>query len=375
MKILSVTIIPPDEDAQWWRIINIAKRLRSHESEVDIVHYISKGFDAHKSLDSKTDENTNSSSITIASPLLIPFKHLWNVYRNKYDIIYGNTFGGAFFSILGKLTGIPLILDMHGISDEFSVMENKPNKYKMRLIKLMEFLSLRFSDRIICVSRNMIDYLHNEKDIPYAKMIYATNGVDLNFFKPCGIKEVESLKQSLGIKNKFVFGYIGGFQGYQGVENLIIAAKNMKNDNVKFLIIGGNKNYIEDGIIFISRVPREQIPNYYSICDVLVLPRPKHIATEVAAPTKFAEYTSMGKPILTTNVGDAAYLVKKYDNGIVVEDNSIEVLKKGINTFLTIDENKLVTMGKKSRNLAECEFDWNLISQKIDLSCRGVLNE
>ena len=42
--------------------------------------------------------------------------------------------------------------------------------------------------------------------------------------------------------------------------------------------------------IFIPKIPRAQIPDYYSACDVLVLPRPSHPATEIAAPTKFAEY-------------------------------------------------------------------------------------
>jgi len=363
MKILSVTIIPPDEDAQWWRIINIANGLKSNGAEVDIVHYIVKGFEAHKKLKGKTHDCDNS--IRIASPIVILFEHLVNLYRIKYDVVYGNTFGGAFFCILGKLTGIPLVLDMHGVCEEFLIMDNKPNKFNLFLMKFMESTSLRFSDKIICVSRSMIDYFHKEKDIPLKKLVYGTNGVDLDFFKSSDLETIKKLKFSLGIENKFVFGYIGGFQNYQGVDNFIKAAKEIDSEDIKFLIVGGNTELRENNIIFIPKISRMQIPDYYSLCDVLVLPRPHHVATEVAAPTKFVEYISMGKPILTTDVGDAADFVRQNNIGIVVKNNDPENLKNGILEFMRIDANILTDMGKKSRKLAENEFNWNTISRAI----------
>ncbi len=176
-----------------------------------------------------------------------------------------------------------------------------------------------------------------------------------------------------GIENKFIFGYIGAFQGYQGVENLIEAAKIIDNEDAQFLIVGGEKKSTEHNIIFIPKIPRSQIPAYYSLCDVLILPRPSHIATEVAAPTKFAEYCAMGKPILTTNIGDAADLVRQYNNGIVVENNNPENLRKGIFEFLDLDIDTLTEMGINSRKLAEDEFDWEKISSRLYESLKEIV--
>ncbi len=81
---------------------------------------------------------------------------------------------------------------------------------------------------------------------------------------------------------------------------------------------------------------------------MLILPRPSHLATEMAAPTKFAEYTSMSKPVLTSNVGDAADLVKKYNSGIVVENNSTNNLINGINQFKNLKAAELKKMGCNS---------------------------
>lgn len=364
MRILSVTTVLPSEDAEWWRIYNIANQLKSFGAEIDFVHYIIKGFESYKKLNSK-NYSCDENSIIISSPISVHFKHLKTICAKKYDLVYGNTYTGAFVSTFGKLLGVPLILDMHGVSEEFLMMEKKPGICKISLLKFMEFISLHSADKIICVSKKMIDYLHEKKGIPFEKMIYETNGVDLDFFNSSDLENVRQLKKSLGIENEFVFGYIGGFQNYQGVDNFIEAAKKIDNKETQFLIIGGSKNSRENNITFVSKVPRSQIPDYYSLCDVLVLPRPTHLGTEVAAPTKFAEYCAIGKPILTTDVGDAAELVKKYRNGIIVENNSPDNLKKGIIKFLTLKKDTIFNMGKNSRKVAECEFNWEIICSNL----------
>jgi len=368
MDILSVTLIPPGEDAQWLRISTLANEFRKYHN-VDIIHYINERSNSLKFANNK--DRYNKDSVIIASPVGLFLTHFKILRDNKYNLVYGNTFGGAFFSLTGKLLGIPLVLDMHGTSNEdlLELNSNKGIKIKRHInyyIKyFMELISLRFSDKIICVSKNMIRYLHNEKKVPLYKMIYGTNGVDLNLFKPLDDKEIGELKKELGIDKKFVIGYVGAFQKYQGIDHFIEAAKKIENQEVVFLFVGGSGNYLEDNRIVIPKVSRDQVPIYYAICDVLVLPRPKHISMEVAAPTKFAEYCAMGKPILTTDVGDAADLVRTYKNGIVIKDNSPENLEKGILEFLKLDSFTLFEMGNNSRKLAENEFDWKKILYNI----------
>ena len=136
-------------------------------------------------------------------------------------------------------------------------------------------------------------------------------------------------------------------------------------DEIAVTGIGTDKKSIEGNILFFPWMSRGQLPDYYSVCDVLVLPRPSHPATEIAAPTKFAEYTAMGKPILTTNVGDAAEFVRKYSCGIVVPSNSPIDLTKGIMQFRKVPKSELELMGKNSRNLAESQFDWSKVASNL----------
>ena len=366
MKILSVCTSVPGEDAAWWRISNIARILEANGHEVHFVHYCRKA--SYEKLENK--ELYADHSFVVTSPMSVHIKHLKILCANHYNLVYGNDLTATFCSLLGKLTKTPLILDIHGGDVEEFLLENGFSfnpafLSRFTLKKFIDFADLRFSNKIICISHKMIEYLHNQKGVPLEKIAYVTNGVDLGFFKPVNDEKVGNMRKQLGIENKLVFGYIGNFQKWQGVENFIEAAKRIDDKDLAFLIVGGEKGSREDNIVFMPKIPRAQVPDYYSICDVLVLPRPSHPATEIAAPTKFAEYAAMEKPILTTDVGDASEFVREYKCGIVVDDNKVENLVKGIIEFKNKSEDEFKRMGRNSRKLAENEFDWKKV--KINL--------
>lgn len=377
MKILSIHISTPENNAEWWRISNIAKIMEEAGHDVDLVHYCGKS--KYENFKEKNDFPNDKFIIT--SQFGVYFKHLKILKENKYDLVYANTGAGAFCSLSGKLTKVPLVFDMHGdlLQELFLRYGNSVNSKLLAnylLFKTMEYANLKASNEIICVSNRMIDYLHTNKGVSLDKMDYVTNGVDLEFFSQRNDKTHE-LKQDLDLEEKLIFGYVGGFQSWQGIDNLINSILTIEDDEIAFLIVGGQEkhdNTAKNNLFFIPTIKRHEVPDYYSLCDVLMLPRPSHLATEMAAPTKFAEYTSMGKPVLTSNVGDAADLVNKYNSGIVVENNSVDNMVNGINQFKNITPIKLKKMGKNSRKLAENEFDWNLVGKNLLKSLEKTQN-
>lgn len=371
MKILSVVAGFLINDSYGYRVRSIARILQSKGHDVHIVQYGKES--TYKRLKGDLLNMGNiSNSIVIVYKATVHIKHLRELWRDNYDVVYGNAPSATFCSMLGRL-GKPLILDMHGgLVEEFLLTnEHKwgwrnPSKLlEFLLVRIIEFVSLSFSSKIICVSNKMIQYLHTKKKIPLEKIVYVTNGVDLDFFKSVDSECAQILKEQLGLKDEFVFGYIGGFAKWQGVENFISAAEKINDKNVAFVIVGGERKLKKGNLLFIPKVPQSQIPNYYSICDVLVLPRPNHPATEMAAPTKFAEYTAMGKPILTTNVGDACEFTKKYNCGVVIPNNAPETLINGILQFRNKSKDELKIMSRNSRRLAENEFDWDKVGVNL----------
>ncbi len=366
MKILSVCTSLPGNSSMWLRISKIKEMLEHEGHEVHFVHYIRKSsYEKIENID-----NFKDHSFVLSSPLSVHIKHLKFLRKGNYDLVYANTASSAFISLLGKITKVPIIFDMHGDIVEEFLIENEFSLLSLflpKLIykKLINSSSLQLSDKIITVSDNMIKNLNTTKKIPLKKMSYITNGVDLDVFKPMNGEPAENLKKELGINDKFVFGYLGALDKWQGLTNFIEAARKIDDKDIMFIIVGWENKNKEENIIYIPKVPYAQVPYYYSICDVLTLPRPKHISTEVAAPTKFAEYTAMGKPVFTTNVGDAADLVKKYECGIVAKSDDPNDLIEGIYKFKNLSKKQLIIMGKNSRKLAEKEFNLNEIAIKL----------
>ncbi len=370
MRILSVCG-EPDCSAYYLRVTNIGRLLSSLGHRVDYIHYplapgiLNKNFVKREFI----DEIGSTHYFLSSSRYLIPIKHLNFLLNNRYDLVYGNATPYCFVSLLGKLIKVPLILDFHGdgfeeflISNPFQYSPSYLLKYFQNII--INLSSIKFSNKIVCVSKKMIHYIHQKK-VPLEKIYYVPNGVDLNFFNNVSEKEREKLREDLKIEDKQIFAYIGGFQKWQGVENLIHAAEHIHDENLVFLFVGGNIQYKKRNIVCIPNVPRHEIIKYHSIADIFVLPRFKSTATEIAAPTKFAEYASMGKPILTTNVGDAAELVRKYHCGYVIDGYDSESLVEGIQTIREIPDSLLSKMGDNSRTLAESEFDWNKIKTNL----------
>lgn len=367
MRILSTTIILPSGDSHWIRIGAIADALRRQGVEVDLVHYVMKGSRTHEMYRREQDSWRDDEQVHLVSGPQALLRHLRQVRGGTYDLVYGNNLAGTFIGVSRIWEKTPLIFDMHGVPEEslLQVPLRRSVYLHYSLMKLIERINIRIADRIVCVSQSMIEYLHTVKRVSREKMVYATNGVNLDEFAPPTSCAGERVREALGIDDMRVFGYIGAFQGWQGVPALIAAARALRTENVAVLLVGDGGGSREGNVISLPRVPRDRVAEYYAACDVLVLPRPRHLATEVAAPTKFAEYCAMGKPVLTTNVGDAAHLVRTYGNGVVVNDATPGDLLEGIARFSEMGESKLRHMGLNSRILAEKEFDWEKIGIQL----------
>lgn len=370
LKILSVAVGKPDlHDSLWIRILSIAEGLRNQGNEVQLISYVGRHAFGHFA----SDFSGLHCQLVPNTKVDVFHKSLRLLNEYEPDLVFANTHVPAFISAICKFKRTPLVLDMHGlVVNEIKILAEEKGflqKYCEILPNfVMEHVAITSSDKILCVSHRMMYYLSQIRRIQQSKMEYVTNGVNLDLFKPLTENYASELRSKLGFEDKFVFGYIGGIQKWQGVEKFVETALCIKDNKLGFLIVGGDDVWTKGNVVKLKGISRKQLSHYYSACDVLVLPRPRHTVTEVAAPTKFAEYAAMGKPVLVTNVGDAAMFVKKYKCGIVIHNNDTRKLKEGFCAFKGLSEHELRRMGENSRKLATKEFDWDKILAKLDLA-------
>ena len=375
MKILDVIPGESTSLAYWWRISNISSILESAGHEVDYIHYC-RGKPATAQ---GSEEHKSNHRYVFGSSLSFPLTHLSTLSGNSYDVVYANLGAACFYSLLGKLKNVPLVFDMHGGHFEELILQCTDSwptpsiLARLAVLKTIDILDTRCSDLVVCVSKSMMRTL-NSRGIPNTRLAYATNGADLDFFKPSSPSEKSKrMREALGLDDKLVFGYIGGVARWQGVENFIEAARCCTEGNSAFLVVGGRQTMTDGALHVLPSVPRSEIVDYYSLCDVLVLPRPSYMATVIAAPMKFAEYAAMGKPLLVTKVGDASDFVREYECGVVIENNSVQELVRGINAFASISGKELTEMGHRARILAESQFDWRKIGEGLSHALESLL--
>ncbi|MCM3409924.1 glycosyltransferase [Metabacillus litoralis] len=131
--------------------------------------------------------------------------------------------------------------------------------------------------------------------------------------------EINSIRESIGIQeDDLVIGIVGSLHwdkklSYCYGSELVSAAKLIKRDNVKFLIIGdgtGKKileqiiveNKLDKKVFMLGKIDRNDLPKYLSLLDVASLPQSVDKVGSFRYTTKISEYLEMKLPIVTGNL-------------------------------------------------------------------------
>ncbi|MGB7933477.1 MAG: glycosyltransferase family 4 protein [Gammaproteobacteria bacterium] len=227
---------------------------------------------------------------------------------------------------------------------------------------IMNWVEYRSRDYFTTVSRPLQQRLINDKGVPEKRLVLVRNGVDTGLFKP----------RPRTPSKEFTVCYAGGFHVWQGIENLINTAKLLEGESIRFQIVGFQdqnaeikqriRTTLSDKVELIDRIPQEELIERLSQADLLLIPRTPDPAVEIAFPTKFAEYLSMARPVLVTDVDETATLVREYKCGLVVEPEPAAIAA-GIKKAAALDVQTLSEMGANGRRLAESAFSWPVICQ------------
>lgn len=197
-----------------------------------------------------------------------------------------------------------------------------------------------------------------------SKVSYIPNGVDTTKFHP---NKNDKLKKKYNIKNQIVVNCPRNLVIKNGVHYLIKAIPliTQKFDNVQFLFIGNsNKEMftkcqrkvsdlkVDDHVIFTDTIPNDQMPGFYGISDIVVLPSLKE-ATSIAG----LEAMATGKPLVGTRVGGIPMLIDDGETGTLVSPKDPQSLAEAI-IHLLQDDKKRDKMGVNARKKVMAEFDW-----------------
>jgi colanic acid biosynthesis glycosyl transferase WcaI len=226
-----------------------------------------------------------------------------------------------------KLRGIPHIFEIRDLwPASIATIAGMKKGRSYRILEALELCLYRNSKRILALVPSFLGDLVS-RGVPASKIDVVINGANLELFSPRP-PDLE-LQETYGLKDRFVVGYLGTIGLAHGLENVIEAAKILRDKPVTFLFVGVGagleqlqKAAVESGlqnIVFVGRQLKEDMPRFWSICDASLIHLKNDPLFEGAIPSKIFESMACGLPILYVGPkSEGTAIVQKHNAGLHV---------------------------------------------------------
>ena len=258
----------------------------------------------------------------------------------KFDVIVATS--PQFFTTwagcgLAKIKRRPWVFELRDLWPESIKTVGAMKQGK--IIEILEKIELglyKSSNLVIAVTeafrRNLI-----ARGIDGNKIKVITNGSNLDLFVPRG-KDGELLNQ-LGLKDKFIVGYIGTHGMAHSLDFIITTISKIKDEKFHFLFVGDGAvkekivNLAADlglkNVTFLGSVPKDEVPRFLSICDAMLAPLKKDDNFKTVIPSKIFEASAMQRPVLLGVKGQAKEILEAYGAGVCFEpENEKDFIEK-----------------------------------------------
>lgn len=363
------------------RFLNLIKGLKKNGNEIYVL-------ESKKNLDSSDSEIANIFTYRdyrFFNRTLVIFKDfnfdfIWNIYKilkneNIELIQLSHPSGILAVKVITKLTRneIPIIYDAHNVESKF-VMETFANNSKYskfeRLIippyiKYLEKMASKYIvDHITSVSNDEREIFIKKYKLNKEKVSIVPSGccvLDLPD-KKCK----NDMKEEVGIdSDKLIIFFHGLFShlpnkdAFKTIENYIAPKFEKINGRVLFVIGGtGVPKFERANVKSLGFV--EDLYKVMSIADIAIVPLTRGAGTKL----KVFDYIGNGLPIVTTKKGIEGINAKNEEHAIIVDDVNeefIDAIK-----YLVDNEQERERIGANARILAEEEYDWDKIGEKLN---------
>ena len=276
---------------------------------------------------------------------LLP-KYYFKTYRQigkKFDVclIYIPPLPLYYFARkIKRYDGTPSVLNYQDFHpQELTDVGVMKNKLMIKIMEHIENKSYKNADYITVLSEGGIDYVVKKGGDPNrVKHIY--NSVLLSDFEKYLTKK--DFKITEKIEDKFLISYAGILSPFQGIDNILDAAKNLqKYEDIIFYIVGEGmiKNHLErrieeekiSNVRLLPLQPRDQYFNIINSSDISIVSLDDRMKAP-CLPGKLINLLAVKQPIIAIVPYDSetTRVIQKAKCGVVVNPGDIEELKDAI---------------------------------------------
>ncbi len=222
----------------------------------------------------------------------------------------------VFSALIPKLSGVPVILDLHDLMPEFYAGRTGYDGKSMlaRLIRWQERLACRFADHVITVSEHWRQTLI-ARGVPAHKCSVVMNVADDQIFhkskanRPPACREPSRTARD---PHAFRLIYHGTMVYRYGLDLALRAVAQVRHDipTIHLTLLGGG-HYVPTLIQMAQELdlghhvtihnhlrPAEELPEIILTADVGIVPYRNDVFTDGLLPTKLMEYAALGLPAI-----------------------------------------------------------------------------
>ena len=147
----------------------------------------------------------------------------------------------------------------------------------------------------------------------------------------------DEIKEKMGLADKKVVMFLGTPRPHKGIDDLLIALKQINIPGLRLVIIGvenqqdflkGVDQSIRDRVVVLTKIPFQNLPEFLSAADIVAIPQRQTSDSVGQVPAKLFDAMSMAKPIIATRVSDISEVLD--DCGYLVDPSEPSQLADGI---------------------------------------------
>ncbi len=213
------------------------------------------------------------------------------------------------------------------------------------------------------------------------KIHFIPHGIDTDFFKPTNPFDIIKKYNLQGLTNKKKILYVGRIDQRKGIDVLINSVALLKDEIPEsyLLIIGGETDYkkkllrlikklgIADRVKFLGFIPKIELPQVYSLVNVVVYPSKFEIFGVVITEANACE-----KVVIASNHWGPKEIIIDGKTGFLTKFGDVNELKEKLVEVLN-NENLQIKMGKFAREHVKKHYNWEYSAQKYFKLYKKVL--
>ncbi|MBK7673705.1 MAG: glycosyltransferase, exosortase A system-associated [Candidatus Accumulibacter sp.] len=271
---------------------------------------------------------------------------------------------------VGRRQRLPVVYEMRASWEDAAVDHGttQEGSLRYRTSRSLESLALRHADQVTTICEGLRGDIAI-RGVPPERITVIPNAVDVGLFRLDTEPDAE-LRRSLGLNGATVVGFAGSFYGYEGLDLLIEAARQMlpRHPQLRLLLVGGGPQEsnlraqavaagLQERVIFTGRVPHAEVQRYYELIDVLAYPRLPIRLTELVTPLKPLEAMAQGRMLVASDVGGHRELIRHGETGFLFRAGDAAALARAIDDVL-VRRPSWPKLREQARRFVEVERTW-----------------